>query len=346
MRAQAVLISILCLGSFVSAQQNSPIQRIKAVVQGPVPATHNASHTLLTENAMCDNAGNIYTRPFDAEKSFGLESPITRSAPGAVSTGSFSVAELPGGISRTYFVNQGKVYVPAGSGGNLEVIAFAPAGTISSRTKLDVNGFLDVWHLGVFNSGEYLLVGTTGKLTGTSTHLTTPVTAVFAADGRLLKTIEEPEDEQARQKAEEGNADFLPCCADSGNFFVRNADIAAGSDGNLYLLHGGPAALVYAISPAGNVLRKFRVLGGNPETRARNIRSYDDKLAVEFQRAKDSDLNLISVVDFAGNPVAKYEIQDDTTDSGLILACYGPSGFTLVPAWTGDKPFFLTARLP
>ena len=347
MRAQAVLlIAICCAGPVLSAQQNSTIQRIKAVGNGRMPA----SHRLVTAAAMCDDSGNIYVRPFDPDKVVELASvraPIQRITSEATIAARFSVTELPGGGgTTTYFVSRGKVYVPAGSVGDLQVVAFEPDGAVKSRTKLEVKDFFDVRHMGVFNSGEYLLVGTTGTLTGTSPKLKTPVTVVFAADGSLLKTIHEPEDEDAHQKAEQGDTDFVPCCVDSGNLFVLNADISAGSDGNLYLLHGGPSALVYAISPAGNVLRKFRVSGGSPATKPCAIRSYGDRLAIEFQRADNSDVNLISIVDFAGNPIAKYEVQDSTPNTDPILACYGSNGFTLVPRWVGDKPYFLTAKLP
>jgi hypothetical protein len=50
---------------------------------------------------------------------------------------------------------------------------------------------VDGFHLAVFKSGEYLVAGLTGK----NSH--TPFKAVFAADGRLVKKIYEPEDEEA-----------------------------------------------------------------------------------------------------------------------------------------------------
>ena len=72
-------------------------------------------------------------------------------------------------------------------------------------------------------------------------HLRTPFTAVFAAEGRLVKKIYEPEDEDAQQRAEGGDPRYLMCCGDSGNEFVGlNADVTSGSDGNVCLLHGSP----------------------------------------------------------------------------------------------------------
>jgi hypothetical protein len=72
--------------------------------------------------------------------------------------------------------------------------------------------FVQLLHLAVFKSGEYLAVGLTGTIGENAPHLRKPFTAVFAADGRLVKKIYEPEDEDARQCAEGGDPKYLMCC--------------------------------------------------------------------------------------------------------------------------------------
>ena len=136
--------------------------------------------------------------------------------------------------------------------------------SVKIQTKLQLDFFVDVTHLAVFKSGEYLVVGLAESIGERAPHLRTPLTAVFARDGRLVKKIYEPQDEDARQKAEGSDPKYLRCCSDSGNEFVGwNADVAAGSDGNVYLMHGTSPPLIYVISPAGDVVRKFRIDPGN-----------------------------------------------------------------------------------
>jgi hypothetical protein len=92
------------------------------------------------------------------------------------------------------------VYQAATVGDDVYVVEFAPNSSVKTRKKLDVGSrhFTSLTRLAVFSSGEYLLVGESGKMG----HV--PFTAVFAADGRLMKEIYEPEDEEARQKADVG----------------------------------------------------------------------------------------------------------------------------------------------
>jgi hypothetical protein len=243
MRAQLVLLAIAFSGApTICAQQDSPAPvSVKAISKGEMPTSHSAVIT----SAMCDAAGNVYSRPFHPEKGWeAVRAPLQTINSGAKAVGSFSVTDaLPGGTeSRTFSVQGDRIYVPAMSNkGELYVVEFAQDGSVKARTKLEPGVFVDVFHLAVFKSGEYLVVGLTGSLSGTTPHLRTPFTAVFAANGRLVKRIYEPEDEDARQRAEGSDPKYLLCCSSSGNEFVQyNADVAAGSDGNAYLLHGTP----------------------------------------------------------------------------------------------------------
>ncbi len=223
----------------------------------------------------------------------------------------------------------------------------ADDGSVKAQTKLQVDSYLSAQHFAVFKSGEYLVVGFVGTITETAPHLRTPFTAVFGADGHLIKKVYEPEDEDARQHAEGSDTKYFRCCSDSGNDFVGlNADVAAGSDGNVYLLHGVYPQVVYVISPAGDVIRKFRVDSGNPELTTNSIKFYNNRLAIGFDWSGDAPLSLIKVVDLKGNSIADYEVREQAGDSSPILACYNSAGFTLVPRGVGNRPYLLTANVP
>jgi hypothetical protein len=217
---------------------------------------------------MCDDAGSVYARQIDKTPVDPLElmlGSIQQITSDGKLAGTFQVTRaLPGGAqSRTFSIHDGKAYLLAGStqkGGGLDVVEFATDGSTRTRAKIGVDDLVDVLHLAVNKSGESLLVGLTGK------NLQTPYTAVFSADGRLVKKMVEPEDEVARPQAELGDPQYSSCCTGSGNkFILDDVDLAAGSDGTVYLLHGASCPLIYLISPDGDVVRKLRIDAEDPD---------------------------------------------------------------------------------
>lgn len=225
------------------------------------------------------------------------------------------------------------------------MVEFAADGSMKSKVTLELDPYAEVWHLAVFNSGEYLLVGGTAVATKTGIKdERTPFTAIFASDGHFLKKIYEPEDEASRQKG--GGNEIPGSPIDNSNNFVLAGDVTAGSDGNAYLLRGGYPALVYVISPKGNVLRKLQIDAGRPDLVATSIKFYDGRLAIGFDSNPDFPRNLIKVVDLKGNSIADYTVEQPKSEPDRILACYGPSGFTMIPRCVEAKLHLLTVKLP
>jgi len=339
MKTQFIVLAVLGLAPMLCAQQGATqVITIKATARGEI----SASHPAIIMSAMCDGDGNVYSRPFDPQTSMGeLRAPVQAITREAKPAGKFPVE------GHTFFVHDGRVYFSAGVNHGAVVVELAQDGSVKAQTKLQLDFFVDVMHLAVFRSGEYLVVGIAGTIGERAPHLRTPFTAVFAADGRLVRKIYEPEDEDARQRAEGGDPKYLRCCSDSGNEFVGwNADVAAAPDGNVYLMHGTSPALIYVISPAGDVVRKFRVNPGNAELTANSIKFYDGRLAVGFDWLGDVPESLIKVVDLKGNSIARYKVKEDAKDPDPILACYNSDGFTLMPRWAGSEPYLLTATVP
>jgi hypothetical protein len=337
MKSRFVVFAAICGMAITLRAQQRPasIIAVTAVEKG----RRSTTDPLLTTSATCDDDGNIYSRPFDVESGpQQLQVPIQKITPEAKPAGSFPVAPVQ---TRTFFVRDRKVYVPIGSGkGETHVAEIGPDGSLKSEVKLQLTKSIDIWHLAVFQSGEYLVVGTSGMV-GNESRI--PFAAVFAADGRLVKTIYEPEDEDAHQKAEGGDQKYST--PNAGNLFVMlDADVAVGSDNNAYLLHGISPALIYAISPSGNVVRKIKFSGNDLD--ATSIKSYKGRLAIAFSRSGKLPQNLIEVIDFQGNPLASYEIHEPAGNPDFILACYGQNGFTLIPRLGGAHPYLITATLP
>jgi hypothetical protein len=346
MRAKAILLAAACSTAPMLCAQQSAVSlvKLKATAKVEVSMSQRAS---LFGQATCDGAGNVYVRQLDVETSRNPSGPtrlpIQEVTPAGMLVRNFRVTnafrdEVEG---MEVFVDQnGRVYQAAMVGDDVYVVEFAPDSSVKTRTKLDVGSrhFTSITRLAVFSSGEYLLVGETGK-TG---HV--PFTAVFAADGRLMKEIYEPEDKDAQQKADAGDTEYVGTGGSVGNRFVNVGDVAVGSDGNAYLLHGTSPALIYVISPAGAVVRKLRVTVDDLDFGAASIKAYAGRLAIGFIRSSDGAIS-IKVIDLKGNSIGDYGMDAVGTYS-LALACYGDEGLTLIPQFAESKLYLFKAKLP
>lgn len=352
MKVPVVLLAGVCgLTSALCAQQAS-VRDLKADAKIEVAAMGRGWQS---GGGKCDGAGNVYVRRIDAGMEPGQERaalPIRKISPDGKLVKSFRVLDafqdiLTGKgvdvVGKGVFVTtEGRVFQTGDAHGETFVVEFAQDGSVKAKTKLATPFYTQQWRLAVFKSGEYLLTATTGL------DNLTPFTAVFAADGRLVKKIDEPEDEEARRRASPSDWDD-PIGVIGGVEFVRYADVASGSDGNVYLLHGTASpALVYVISPAGDVVRKLRIDAGDPELLARSIKFYAGRLAIEFDRWFNFDIhqNLIKVTDLEGNSIADYRMRPVEGMHALYLAGYSSEGFTFIP-YENEKEFYLVkAKLP
>lgn len=363
MKVPAILLASACAmtPALCAAQQSASVMSLKATTVN-LARSPFAGHYSLQGKPGCDAAGNVYTRPYDAPttrdwKRFN-QLPIHEVSPAGAQVGNFWMADtLPEGAGMAVAVGlDGRVYQIVHTLGVVDayyVVERAQNGSVESETKLETGSDFSskyfrgsVFHLAVFKSGEYLLAGTTGK----DGHGRTPYTAVFAADGRLVKAIHEPEDEEARQKADLGDLDYAPDHV--GNRFVSLGDVAAGSDGNVYVLRATPRGaltLIYVISPSGDIVRKLRIDAGDNDLVARSIRSYSGRLAIGFGSRIQIGPYRVKIVDLQGNSVGDYSVAYSEAfvgDEGLDLACYDSTGLTLVPDSSESKSYVLRARLP
>ncbi len=289
----------------------------------------------LAGKARCDDDGNVYVRLLDAETSKQQHPisilPIQRISPNGSLTGSFSIASVSPRLSAIDFfvANDGKVYLAGRSDaeGALYVVLFSRDGLVESKVKLDVPFFIP-YQIVVFRSGEFLLSGIHGS------RNRTPYTGVFNAGGKLIKEIYETEDEDSRKRTEAGEPNFVPDYSDYGNNFVVHGDGVLGSDGNAYLLRSVSPALIYVISPKGEVIRKLQVDSPGSGLLAKRIKSAPGSLAISFLK-KGMNTGMIQVVNYQGKSIAAYSSDDKTMYPGL-LGCYGSAGFTFLSIDEGN----------
>jgi len=357
MKMPTLLLASLCstAPALCAQQAAAPVVSLKTTTINLAQPPFAGPYWLQGKPA-CDAAGNVYTRPSDGATTRDPKRiarlPVQEVNPAGATVRNFRGADaFPDGWGMGAAVGpDSAVYqiVGANRQADIYVVEYAPDGSVKAKTRLETGlrrqpGLPD---LALFKSGEYLVTGTTGK----DGHFRTPYTAVFAADGRLVKEIYEPEDEEARQKAELGDLDYAPDRV--GNHFVSMGDATTGSDGNVYVLRRTPRGsltLIYVISPVGDVVRKLRIDAGDNDLVARSIRSYAGRLAVGFGSRTEAGPYRIKVVDLQGSSVADYSVaypEAFVGDEGLDLACYDSAGLTLVPDSTEFKSYMLRAKLP
>jgi hypothetical protein len=343
MRFKAVLLTAVCATPLLTSSQDKGVPA-KATSTSTPPATNlqitAAAKTPfaggLAGRAKCDGEGNIYFRPTDSDTALKYHPtsalPIRKIKPDGTLAGSFSIADnLPGLLAVDFFVaDDGKVYQGARSDSEraVYVVVYSAKGLLRSKVRLEGEFFIP-YEIAVFRSGEFLVSGIHGS------YNRTPFTALYGGNGKLIKEIYEPEDEDARKRAEAGEPGFRPDSIDSSNDFVVRGDAALGSDGNAYLLRASSPALVYVISPKGEVIRKLRIPSPEPGLSAERLRSGVDILAISFLE-KGMNTGVIEVVDYRGNSTVTYAPDDKRMYPGL-LGCYSPKKLTFLSLEDGDN---------
>jgi hypothetical protein len=297
--------------------------------------------------ARCDADGNVYLRllnPESAQRGQRQDMvPIRKVSPNGKLAASFRVtdaADLAPDLGAVAFfaANDGRVYLAARAGSQraLYVLVFSNSGSLESKVKLDTEYFTP-YQIGTFKNGNFLLSGIRGPSNRT------PFSAIFSPKGELVKKVYEPEDEDARKRAEAGEANFRPDHMDYGNNFIVHGDVAIASDGNAYLLRAASPALVYVISPLGDLLRKIQIASPEFGLAAQSIKAAQGKLAISFL-GNHSNLGVIQEVDLQGNPVSSFTSSDQRTYPGL-LGCYGPNGFTFIGSDDQQRMHLYTSQL-
>jgi len=333
MRTHAIFLSIAILGGPALRAQDVtavPNKSLKTATRINLPATRPMD---MVGAARCDGSGNIYARLANQEGGPDgyLLAPIRQITPAGRMGVIFKVGgtwpEVGAGRGVSVDSN-GVVYQAAIAFGGVYVVAFAKDGSVKSKTKLATGEYVDPWHLAVFDSGRFLVSGTAGK------DLHTPYVGVFEAEGALVRRIYEPEDEEARKKADLKDSEFTHDNG-RGNDFVDRGDATLGPDGNVYLLHGTSSVLLYVISERGEVIRKIRIGANGSGLAFRGISANAGQLAIGLARFGRTEVHITSL---DGGLLGSYNLDGNEADV-LSLACYYSRGFTFVG--TGSKGAYL-----
>lgn len=281
----------------------------------------------------CDADRNIYLRGYDERK---LLVPIKKFNEKGERQAVYALSSVPDfkphGAGYFSVTPDGEVYQLAWSeDGARHVVVYGKDGAFKSKIVLDEGKPFQAYQIAVFPKGEFLV-------SGLKRNSNLPVTAVFDAQGKIVRLVQLQDDKEIQLAVERGDANLVnPLYPTRTNHAVSHGNAAIGSDGNAYLMRRVSPALIYVISAAGELVRKIEVDAGDSNLLPNNMRLHKNRLAVMFRHPHTNE-QVIKVVDSqSGEELGAY----DATSLGPMFACYGssPERFTFVSTRKGKLAF-------
>jgi hypothetical protein len=262
----------------------------------------------------CDEQGRSYIKLLKPGP--GMVGPLFKlSSQGVVET----QFDTSGALINRYAVRpDGGVIMMHSDGGAKFLDDFAPDGKRETSVRLESppTPFFPS-QLAVFHSGEIFISGLRyrpGYKAGAG---------IYSRTGSLVKQLTFEKDEKVEQEI----ANDLDAQKLNREAVDKSVAIAA-DDGLVYLMRATSPAIVYAISPAGDVLRTIVVVtpsgAGMPEF---GLRVVKNRLLLQFRRKCDGKVNscqgsIYAVLDATtGKTLAAYEADKEVAGP---IACYIP----------------------
>jgi len=284
----------------------------------------------------CDRDGNVYLGPVDGSgirkinakgELVATYKPRANPDIDVYSEGRYSVTP------------DGEVYqhVESKTEPHRFILVFKSDGSYSTTIRPETGFSVVPATIAVFPNGNLLMTG--NKLDRNSKLFIVPFTGIFRSDGKLLKeiTLEQEEhlpDTSAMRDLKPGQP--LP---NISNRAVGWGHTEPAKDGNIYIMRWGSPASFYAISPGGEVVKRFTVDPGSSAYDPYNMHISGNRIAVQFSN-KSFD-QIIKIVDLDGQELETYEFSPtDTPKEHLgIFACYtmSPERFTFLISDTDYK---------
>jgi hypothetical protein len=167
-----------------------------------------------------------------------------------------------------------------------------------------------------------------------------PFTGIFSSDGTLLKEVKLEDDDAFRDLAASGDARVTSGTNPQANHAVEFGQMQAADDGNVYLMRWITPTIFYAISPGGEVIRRFVVDPGDESYRPSAMHVAGNRIAVLFFQPQSMEERM-KIVDLEGHEIATYdELREKGKPIlGLAFACYteNPQRFTFLTTGDGER---------
>lgn len=288
------------------------------------------------EPMSCDQDGNVYLASDETVAAIrklnpkgervALYQPIANPDLKVGSTGYFAVSEDGELYVLTFAKTEMKRYV----------LVFKGDGTYKNKIKLDPGFPWIPATLAVFPNGNLLVTGQEYDRDRSKPML--PFTGIFTPDGSLLKEVRLEDDGKITAMAAAHDDRVTSPTNRLMNQAVDWGQAAAASDGNIYVMRWLSPAIFYAVSPGGEVVRRFKVDSGEDNFKPVSMHIAGKRMAVLFYEPQTME-KVMKIVDLQGRDIASYdELREGGKAKlgtlGLAFACYTvkPERFTFLVA--------------
>ena len=282
---------------------------------------HDVDAEMLLGNPRCDADGNFYL-----QNDITFQSPIHKlnlkgeKVADFLAASSSDLPNLPPELAHSgqfAVAENGDLYLEImASMTEHDLLVFGKDGTYKSKTVIDIGA---VWHVkkfAVFASGDLLMAGEKWQK---SEQNYAPFTAIFSSRGTLLKELSLQDDAKIYKYTVDSDSAFVP--HPGNNRAIYQGAIATAGDGNIYLMRWLSPAVIYAISPGGEVVRRISVDAGDAGAMPENMYIAGNSIAVEF-RNKESKKKIFKVVDLEGKTRATYSWPELEGKPVWLSLCY------------------------
>ena len=213
------------------------------------------------------------------------------------------------------------------------ILVFKSDGSYKTNIKLDPGFGWTPASLAVFANGNILITGQ--KVFRDQTRMQDAFTGIFRSDGRLLKTIDLEDDAHLHDLAKSGPPKS-PLVATS-NRAVTWGMMRAARDGNIYVLRALSPAIIYAVSPSGETVRRFTVDPDDASMLPFQMLISGTNISVLFTNLESHD-SVMKIEDLEGKEINTYKIsraeEKTKPNYGLstVYGCYAgsPEHFTFL----------------
>jgi hypothetical protein len=214
-----------------------------------------------------------------------------------------------------------------------DILVFKSDGSYKTTIKLDPGFGWTPASLAVFANGNILVTGQ--KVFRDQSRMQEPFTAIFRSDGRLLKTIDPEDDSHLHELGKSGpsNSSLVP----TSNRAVSWGIMRPARDGNIYVMRALSPAIIYAISPSGEVVRRFTVDPDDASMLPYQMLISGNKVSVLFMN-RDSFDAVMKIEDLEGKEISTYSIsraeekRKPNYGVSIVYGCYAasPEHFTFL----------------
>ncbi|HXE89720.1 MAG TPA: hypothetical protein VNK82_02020 [Terriglobales bacterium] len=275
----------------------------------------------------CDGKGDIYilAQPARRKPPHNVIMRIAADGTAAKSLEPETSGELRGGFVRDFTVSlTGEVFalVELGKSGRPEVYVaqFSKEGNYSGKTRLEVDERLIPAQIAALPEGGFLISGTLEPENDQAEGPYEPFTGLFDDDGSLISRLD-----LAGERTERTEESPLKLAIETGS-------VAAGEDGNLYLMRRLSNPVIHVVAGSGTTVRKFQVAHPSGNFEPILMMSRAGRLLVSFQsvdKKARQPLQIFRIVDPQSGMSIREYLRTHELQGALV--CY-----------TGESVTFLT----